>query len=45
MIATQLSSLGLVQLFALTATFTALETQPNISSTQSVTTFTIATAG
>lgn len=45
MIVTQLSSLGLVQLFALSSTFTAVETQANIPATQSVTTFTVDVAG
>ena len=45
MVATQLSSLGLAQLFALSSTFTAVETQTNIPTTQSVTTLTVDVAG
>jgi hypothetical protein len=37
--------LGLAQLFALSSTFTAVETQANIPTTQSVTTFTVDVAG
>ncbi len=45
MLITQLGWLSAIPTYALVSTYTAIETQANGNPTQSVTTFTIATAG